>query len=141
MCVPHNPLTGCFANPSVPASASSQPESPLSMIPSSPSSSTSSNSSVSMSFSTTVSSAAGMATVHYHDGGKSAPILNDGIITPSVLQLWRKKAEIFFEVKKIKAVDQVKSILGSFSAHRWLTGSMKMTKHYVHSLGLTSSLS
>ena len=69
-----------------------------------------------MSFTTTSPSAPGMATIKYHDGGKSAPILNDGIITPSVLQLWQKKAEIFFDVKKVDAEDQVKSILASFSS-------------------------
>ena len=67
-----------------------------------------------MSFTTTSPSAAGMATVKYHDGEKSAPILNDGIITPSILQIWRKKAELFFEVKAIDPKDRVKSILSSF---------------------------
>jgi len=57
-----------------------------------------------------------MATIKYHDGGKSAPILHNGIITPSILQLWHKKAEIFFEVKKIEPNDQVKNVLASFSS-------------------------
>jgi hypothetical protein len=55
-----------------------------------------------------------MATIKYHDGGKSAPILNDGIITPSILQVWRKKCELFFDVRKIDDADRVKSILASF---------------------------
>ena len=49
-----------------------------------------------------------MATIKYHDAGKEAPILNDGIIIPSVLQLW-KKANIFFDVVKIED-DHVKNI-------------------------------
>ena len=73
-----------------------------------------------MSFTTTSPSSPGMATVKYHDGGKSAPILNDGIVTPSVLLLWRKKAEIFFDVKKVNPEDKVKKILASFSSQALL---------------------
>jgi len=69
-----------------------------------------------MSFTTTSLSAAGMATIKYHDGGKSAPILNDGIITPSILQLWHKKTEIYFDVKNLAAEDCVKNILSCFSS-------------------------
>jgi len=68
-----------------------------------------------MSFSTTTPTTTGMATIKYHDAGKSAPILNDGIITPSVLQLWKKKAEIFFDVRKIEDADRVKNVLACFS--------------------------
>jgi len=68
-----------------------------------------------MSFSTTTPTSAGMATIKFHDAGKSAPILNEGIITPSVLQLWKKKAENFFETRKIEDADRVKSVLSCFS--------------------------
>jgi hypothetical protein len=57
-----------------------------------------------------------MATIKYHDGGKSAPILHDGIITPAVLQLWCKKAEIFFDVKSLAPEDRVKNVLSCFSS-------------------------
>ncbi len=64
--------------------------------------------------------APGMATIKYHDGGKSALILLDGIVTPSVLQLWRKKTEIFFDVKKLEVSDHVKSILACFSSQSFV---------------------
>ena len=76
---------------------------------------TDSDTSYIMSFSTTTPTSSGMATIKFHDAGKSAPILNDGIITPSVLQLWKKKAEIFFDVRKIEDDDRVKNVLSSFS--------------------------
>ena len=57
-----------------------------------------------------------MATIKYHDGGKSAPTLHDGVITPAVLQLWCKKSEIFFEVKNLAPEDRVKNILSCFSS-------------------------
>ena len=56
-----------------------------------------------------------MATIKYHDAGKAVPILSEGIITPSVLQLWKKKSEIFFDVRKIEEDDRVKNILSFFS--------------------------
>ena len=68
-----------------------------------------------MSFSTTTPTAAGMACIKYHDTGKVAPIINDSIITPSTLQLWKKKAEIFFDARKIEETDHVKNVLSSFS--------------------------
>jgi len=67
-----------------------------------------------MLFSTTTPTTTGMATIKYHNAGKAAPILNEGIITPSVLQLWKKKAEIFFDIRKIKDADRVKNILACF---------------------------
>jgi hypothetical protein len=57
-----------------------------------------------------------MATIKYHDGGKSAPILHDGIISPTVLQLWCKKVEIFFDVKSLALEDRVKNVLSCFSS-------------------------
>ncbi len=128
-----NPLNGHFqrahSTPTAPSPPPQNPPAPSPPAPSPPApspprlplrvqsltSESDSDTSFTMSFSTTTPTSSGMATIKFHDAGKSAPILNDGIITPSVLQLWKKKAEIFFDVRKIEDDDRVKNVLSSFS--------------------------
>ncbi len=106
------PVPRTSTPPPVPRTSTPPPQRP----PPSPVSSESDSDFYTMSFSTTSPTTSGMATIKYHDAGKAAPILNDGIITPSVLQLWKKKSEIFFDVRKIEDADRVKNVLSSFSS-------------------------
>src|SRR5271168_473960 len=78
------------------------------------SSSKSSDDSFTMSSSYTPATFANMATVKFHDGHKTAPILTSGDVSPAIVAQFLEYINAYFTKAKVLEVDKVKNILTSF---------------------------
>jgi hypothetical protein len=67
-----------------------------------------------MTSSYTPSTFANMATVKFHDGHKTAPILTSGDVSPAIIAQFLEYVNAYFMKAKVLEVDKVKNILTSF---------------------------